>query len=40
MSSLFKTVYDDGRIKYDDVDRIVCWDMNSDISYYNGFVKK
>lgn len=40
MGSLFKTVYDDGRIEYDDIDRIVCWDKNSDTSYYNGFVRK
>ena len=40
MSFLFKTIYSDGRIEYDDVGRIVCWNMNSDTSYYNGFVKR
>lgn len=40
MGSLFKTVYDDGRIEYNDIDRIMCWDKNSDTSYSNGFVRK
>lgn len=40
MSSLFKTVYDDGRIDYDDVDRIVCCDNSTGATYSNGFVKK
>ena len=38
MSSLFKTIYDDGRVEYYDVDRIKCYDISTDIVYSNGFV--
>lgn len=39
MSSLFKDVYPDGTIKYHDVNRIVCVDVNNEeITYHNGFI--
>lgn len=41
MSSLFKTIYPDGHIEYDDVDRVLCTDINnSDIVFYSGLVDK
>lgn len=41
MASLFKDVYDDGKIIYRDIDRIVCVDIkNPDITYLNGTIKK
>ena len=39
MSALFKRVYDDGRITYSDVDRIVCVDMHSGATYTSGLVR-
>ena len=38
MSSLFKNVYPDGRITYDDIDRTICFNNGSGVNYYNGFV--
>ena len=38
--SLFKQVYNDGRIEYSDVDRIVCIDRATGCTYYNGFIRK
>ena len=41
MSSLFKKVYDDGRIEYYDVDRFTCvYKDNPDIPWHNGHVDK
>lgn len=40
MYSLFKTIYSDGRIEYDDTNRIVCYDISTDMAYSFGFVKK
>lgn len=36
MSALFKHVYDDGTVTYDDVDRVVCYDTDSDVPFSNG----
>ena len=39
MSSLFKNVYPDGRVTYDDIDRIICINEdNPDSTYHNGFI--
>ena len=38
MSSLFKKVYSDGTVKYNDVDRVVVIDIRKDISWHNGFI--
>ena len=39
MHSLFKDVYPDGTVKYSDVDRIICYDIDSPKStYHNGFI--
>lgn len=35
MSSLFKRVYDDGRVEYNDVDRTYCVDVNNPNNTYN-----
>lgn len=41
MSSLFKYVYKDGTIEYNDVDRVLCIDINhKDVSYHSGFVTR
>ena len=40
MSSLFKHVYDDGRITYSDNDRIICIDVNSRATYSFGLVTR
>ena len=41
MSSLFKNVYSDGTVKYSDVDRICCVDINNPSNtYYSGLVTK
>ena len=41
MSSLFKYVYKDGTIEYNDVDRVLCIDINhKDISYHSGFINR
>lgn len=39
MSSLFKRVYKDGMVKYSDVDRITCVDVESGSHYHSGFVE-
>lgn len=39
MSSLFKRVYDDGRVTYSDINRIVCVDMHSGATYRSGLVR-
>ena len=37
MSSLFKDVMPDGSIKYNDVDRVYCYDINNEnVSYHSG----
>lgn len=41
MSSLFKDVYDDGRVVYTDVNRFVCYDKNNPkSSWHNGLVDR
>lgn len=40
MSSLFKDVYPDGSVKYDDVDRAVMIEMGTDTSWHNGLVSR
>ena len=39
MSSLFKDVSADGTVTYNDVDRVICFDINNpNLTYHNGFV--
>lgn len=39
MSALFKDVHDDGTVTYNDVDRVICFDINNpNLTYHNGFV--
>lgn len=38
MSSLFKDVYEDGSVKYSDINRVSCVNIHSGISYHNGLV--
>ena len=38
MSSLFKDVYDDGTVKYSDVDRVICVDFDNGSTYHSGFI--
>lgn len=38
MTSLFKDVYEDGTVKYYDVDRIYGIDIENNIPYHNGFI--
>lgn len=40
MSSLFKDIYEDGTVRYHDVNRFICYDSNSNIDYHNGFINK
>lgn len=41
MSGLFKDVYEDGKIEYNDVNRSYCVDINKpDITFHNGFVNR
>lgn len=40
MSSLFKKVYDDGRVEYRDIDRVYCVDRESGCTYSNSFIRK
>lgn len=41
MHSLFKYIYDDGTIKYKDINRFVCIDENNpDITWSNGLINK
>lgn len=40
MSSLFKKVYNDGRVIYNDVDRVTCVDINTKVTYGCGFVSR
>ena len=41
MPSLFKYVYDDGTVRYSDVDRVRCVDLNNPNDVYsNGFITK
>lgn len=39
MSSLFKKVYNDGHVEYDDINRIVCVDGKG-LTYHNYFIRK
>ena len=39
MHSLFKDVYPDSTVKYSDVDRVICYDIdNPNVTYHNGFI--
>lgn len=39
MPSLFKNVYNDGRVTYNDVNRFICVDVHdSSVSFYNGYI--
>ena len=41
MSSLFKEVYDDGAVVYDDINRVSCIDINNpSVSWHNGLGNK
>lgn len=41
MSSLFKEVYEDGTVKYSDVDRVRMYNIESpDVAWYNGMISK
>lgn len=41
MNSLFKTIYPDGHIEYDDVDRVLCTNINNpNIEFYSSLVDK
>ena len=41
MSTLFKDVSADGTVKYSDIERVICFDVNDPSSTYtNGFVRK
>jgi hypothetical protein len=40
MSTLFKNVYDDGRITYNDLDAIQCVNVNTNDTYHFGLVEK
>lgn len=41
MSALFKDVSADGTVKYSDIDRVICFDVNNpNLTYTNGFVRK
>ena len=40
MSSLFKDVYDDGTVKYSDVDRVICVDFYNGNTYHSGFISR
>ena len=40
MSSLFKDVYEDGTVKYSDVNRVICVDINDESNCWsNGFIR-
>ena len=39
MSSLFKEIKSDGSVYYDDTNRVVCIDIDTGASYYNGFIR-
>lgn len=40
MSALFKYVYDNGRVKYKDIDSFYCIDINNQSTYHSGLVQK
>lgn len=40
MSSLFKDVYNDGTVKYTDVNRVLCFYNNDNIPWHNGMVRE
>lgn len=40
MSSLFKKIYNDGRVIYNDVDRVTCVDINTKVTYGFGLVSR
>lgn len=40
MSSLFKNIDVNGKVEYDDLNRCVCEDINSGLTYYNGLASQ
>lgn len=38
MSSLFKEVYEDGSVRYNDINRFICVDINNQYTYYSHLV--
>lgn len=40
MSSFFKDVYPDGRVKYDDINRVIKVDMTTDTIWHSGFIDR
>lgn len=40
MSSFFKDVYPDGRVKYTDIDRVIKVDMTTDTTWHSGFIDR
>ena len=40
MSSFFKDVYPDGRVKYNDIDRVIKVDMTTDTTWHSGFIDR
>ena len=38
MSSCFKDVYPDGKVKYNDIDRVIKVDMTADTTWHSGFI--
>jgi len=40
MSALFKYVYDNGRVKYKNIDSFYCIDINNQSTYHSGLVQK
>lgn len=39
MSSLFKDVYSDGSIRYEDIDRVVCYEIGKPYGFVSGFIR-
>lgn len=41
MSSLFKDVYEDGHVTYNDINRIVCYSLDApNVPFHNGFISR
>lgn len=38
-SSVFKYIYDDGQVKYSDINRIICRDIHSGWTYTNRYIR-
>ena len=39
MSSLFKDVYSDGTIRYTDIDRVICYEVDKPFAYGSGSIR-